>query len=238
MKLEINGIYKYYAKNAVLNDLKISLDNVSSLGIIGPSGCGKSTLLRLLSGIENPEYGEIFINGISPITDKKEFQNKIGVVFQQHNLFPHLTIERNITLILEKIRKVDKKVAQVKAVQLLDELFMLEHKSKLPSQLSGGQAQRASIARALATNPELIFLDEPTAALDPQLTYEVLQSVEKLKDKGINFIFVTHEMEFLQNFADHVLFLEQGKILEFGEISHLLQPSTQELRQFLDPHNK
>lgn len=220
----------------MLENIEFSVENVASVGIIGSSGCGKSTLLRLLAGIEDPFSGDIWINGVSPSKNKKELQEKISFVFQHHNLFPHLTIERNITLLLEKIKGIDKKTSFQRAEEVLEELFMVEHKDKLPSQVSGGQAQRASIARALSTNPEMIFLDEPTAALDPQLTYEVLQSVEKLKEKGIEFIFVTHEMKFLQKFADYFIYVQEGKIHEYGDISILENPKTEELRHFLKPH--
>ncbi len=233
MKISLNHVSKSYHASPVLDDLHLQLDGVASLGIIGPSGCGKSTLLRQLAGIESPDQGEILVDGLSPQKNKKEFQEKIGVVFQKHNLFPHLTIQRNITLILEKIKKQDKITAETRANQLLAQFFMEEQKDKLPGQVSGGQAQRASIARALATHPQLIFLDEPTAALDPQLTNEVLQAVAQLKDSGIHFIFITHEMDFLRNFADYFLFLGEGRLVEQGEISQLDKPQTQELQQFL-----
>ncbi len=236
MKLEVKNLCKSYDASQVFSDLSFSLEGVSAVGIIGGSGCGKSTLLRQLAGIETPDAGEIFLNGVSPISEKRKYQEKIGVVFQQHNLFPHLTIEKNITLILEKIKKMDRKVAKEKTIQILAELYMAEQKDKLPSQISGGQAQRASIARALATDPEVIFLDEPTAALDPQLTFEVFQSIEKLKDKGIDFIFVTHEMKFLKRFADYFIFVEKGEIVEQGNISLLETPKTPQLKEFLQPH--
>lgn len=236
MKLVVKNLCKSYESSTVFSDLNFALDGVSAVGIIGGSGCGKSTLLRQLAGIETPDSGEILLNGLSPILQKKEYQEKIGVVFQQHNLFPHLTIEKNITLLLEKIKKVDKPTAKAKAESLLAELFMLEQKDKLPSQISGGQAQRASIARALATDPEIIFLDEPTAALDPQLTFEVFQSIEKLKGTGIDFIFVTHEMKFLKRFADYFIFVDKGNIIEQGTIATLETPQTQQLKEFLEPH--
>lgn len=236
MNIQVTDLCKNYNQQSILENISLDLKNVSSVGIIGSSGCGKSTLLRLLSGIESPDSGEITINDLSPIIEKQQFQEKIGMVFQQHNLFPHLSLEKNITLILEKIKKLDKKQASDKAQDLLSQLYLLEHKDKRPSQVSGGQAQRTSIARALATDPELIFMDEPTAALDPQLTYEVLQSVEKLKAKGIDFIFITHEMKFLQGFADYFIFLHEGKILEQGAVEQLKNPKTTLLHEFLKPH--
>lgn len=236
MNIQVSDLCKKYKEQCVLQNINLDLKDVSSVGIIGSSGCGKSTLLRHLSGIENPDSGEITINHVSPLLEKKKFQEKIGMIFQQHNLFPHLSLEKNITLILEKIKKLDKETATDKALDILSQLYLLEHKDKLPSEVSGGQAQRTSIARALATDPELIFMDEPTAALDPQLTYEVLQSVEKLKVKGINFVFVTHEIKFLQRFADYFIFIHQGEVVEQGEVAQLENPKTTLLHEFLKPH--
>ncbi|MFI3169599.1 MAG: ATP-binding cassette domain-containing protein [Faecalibacterium sp.] len=234
MKLTVEHLYKHYPKSEdVLRDINIHLDEVSCLGIIGASGCGKSTLLRQLAGIENPDGGSICINGISPIAQKKLFQSKIGVVFQQHNLFPHLSIYKNITLILEKIQKQSKAQAKQRADAVLKQLFIDHVKDKKPNEISGGQAQRASIARALATDPQLIFLDEPTAALDPILTAEVLKAVTELKNNGIEFIFVTHEIAFLKEFADCIIFMQNGQVCECGDISCLQQPKTEELKAFL-----
>lgn len=234
MNIKVQELFKSYPKtDQVLTNITMELKNVSCIGIIGESGCGKSTLLRQLAGIEDPDRGSIEINGESPITDKKAFQSKIGVVFQQHNLFPHLTIHKNITLILEKILKQNKQDASKRADEVLKQLFIYNERDKKPAEISGGQAQRASIARALATNPQLIFLDEPTAALDPILTGEVLKAVTDLKNKGISFIFVTHEIAFLKNFADYILFLKDGSICEQGMVSCLENPKTLELQEFL-----
>lgn len=236
MNISVKNLSKVYGTSHILQDVSFSLENISSLGIIGASGCGKSTLLRQLSGIERPDKGDITIDGLSPVTQKKEFQEQIGVVFQRHNLFPHLSIEKNITLILEKIKKMDKASAEKQAQKLLAQLFMLEQKDKRPAQISGGQAQRASIARALATEPKLIFLDEPTAALDPLLTQEVLQAVDQLKSTGIHFIFITHEMKFLRHFADYFIYMKDGIIAEQGPVAQLDSPQTEALSAFLAPH--
>ncbi len=234
MDIKIKNLFKSYQKSDnVLNDINIEIKKVSCVGIIGESGCGKSTLLRQLSGIENPDSGEIVINGVSPIHEKKLFQSKIGIVFQQHNLFPHLSIHKNITLILEKILGESKDSANTRADDVLKQLFIYNEKDKKPSEISGGQAQRAAIARALATKPELIFLDEPTAALDPVLTAEVLKAVTDLKNNGIEFIFVTHEISFLKEFADYIVYLQDGKICEHGDTSCLQNPKTKDLKYFL-----
>ncbi len=233
MNIEITNVTKKYGGQTVLDDVSLVLENKSAIGIIGESGCGKSTLLRQLSGIEDPDAGSILINGISPITQKKEFREKIGVVFQKHNLFPHLTVRKNISLILSKIKKIDKATADMTTMTLLKRLYIENEADKKPNEISGGQAQRASIARALATDPQLIFLDEPTAALDPLLTDEVLKAITDLKADGRDFIFVTHEIAFLKEFADYVLFFKNGKIAEHGDKSCLENPKTEELSKFL-----
>lgn len=232
MKLSIRNVHKSYNGKAVLSGINLEI-TASSVGMIGESGCGKSTLLRMLAGIEAPDSGEIFINGISPMKEQKRFQENIGYVFQKHNLFPHLTVRENLLLILEKIRKYDKESAEQTVDAVLKRLKIQNVADQLPNHISGGQAQRASIARALSTNPHLIFLDEPTAALDPVLTTEVLNSVVELKKDGRDFLFVTHEISFLKQFADYVVFLKDGKICESGDISCLSNPKTKELAEFL-----
>lgn len=234
MILNLQSVLKSYSDINVLQDITLNIENVSSVGIIGESGCGKSTLLRQLAGIEKPDSGEISINGISPIKDKREFQKKIGYVFQKHNLFPHLSVRKNLSLVLEKIKKQDKNTSTKTINSVLKQLQIETSADKLPSEISGGQAQRASIARALVTNPDLIFLDEPTAALDPILTDEVLKSVKELKKTGREFIFVTHEMSFLREFADYVIFMKDGKIIESGAVECLKSPETKELAEFLN----
>lgn len=234
MHLKITNLNKSYKNNNILNNISLDINNVSSIGIIGESGCGKSTLLRQLAGIENPDSGDIIINNISPIGDKLDFQKKIGYVFQKHNLFPHLTIEKNILLILEKIKKIPKQQSEKITKEVLEKLHMLEQANKLPDQVSGGQAQRASIARALSLKPDILFLDEPTASLDPLLTNEVLTSIKELKNTGVEFIFITHEMQFLKEFCDYFIFLKKGQIQEVGSVLELEKPKTKELKNFLE----
>lgn len=234
MNISIKNLTKSYLNHIVLDDISIEINNMSTIGIIGESGCGKSTFLRQLAGIETPDKGEIIINELSPITQRKLYQEKIGVVFQKHNLFPHLTLKNNISLILQKTKKMPKDKAEAEAMMLLKRLFIDAVADKKPSKVSGGQAQRCSIARALATKPELIFLDEPTASLDPILTNEVLKSVSKLKKEGVKFVFVTHEISFLKEFADYIIFFKDGKIMEHGNVSCLKNPKTEQLRRFLN----
>ncbi len=236
MDIVINNLTKKYGEQIILNGISIEIKGYGSVGIIGESGCGKSTLLRQLAAIETPESGEIVINNLSPIIDRSEFLERIGVVFQKHNLFPHLTLKKNITLILTKLKGYEQQQADNKADELLKKLFIENEAGKQPHQVSGGQAQRGSIARALATDPELIFLDEPTAALDPILTDEVLKAVTQLKDEGRHFIFITHEISFLKGFADYIIFMKDGNVCEHGEVSCLNNPKTKELAEFLNVH--
>lgn len=233
MKLRLSNIIKDYDKR-VLDGLSINLEEYSSIAIIGPSGCGKSTLLRLIAGIEFPQSGGISVNGTEIVPSiVSEYQRTIGVVFQKHNLFPHLSLKSNITLILEKTRGVKKEAAEKRADELLELLHLSDQKHKKPAKVSGGQAQRASIARALSTEPKLMLLDEPTASLDPVLTHEVLMAIKELKLLGKDFIFVTHEISFVKSFADYVIFIDSGRIIEHGDVGILTQPKTKELRAFL-----
>lgn len=233
MKIELKGISKSYDKK-VLDNIELDLDGYNTIAIIGKSGCGKSTLQRLMTGLEAPDAGEINING-HPVEQKmmNDYHRKIGIVFQQHNLFPHLSLLQNITLILEKTYRMPAGEAKEKALGLLRRLHLEDELSKKPRFVSGGQAQRASIARALSTDPELVFMDEPTAALDPILTREVLDAVLDLKKSGTKFVFVTHEISFVRQFAEYVLFMDEGGIAEQGEVGILDNPETEKLQNFL-----
>lgn len=234
MNIKITNLTHKYSQQTVIDDISLDLKNVSSIGIIGASGCGKSTLARILSGIENPLCGQVLIDDLSPILSKKDFQKNIGYVFQKHNLFPHLTIKQNLMLVMNNIKKIDKKTCESKIDSLLNEFKLLNEINKKPNEISGGQSQRASIARAICTDPKILFLDEPTASLDPLLTNEVLNTVKNLKQGGSQFIFITHEMEFLRDFADYVIFMDNGKIIEHGYIDILNCPNTDKLNNFLN----
>jgi polar amino acid transport system ATP-binding protein len=234
MNIIIENLEKKYERN-VLESLSLDVEGYHSVAIIGKSGCGKSTLLRLLTGIEAADQGEIWVNKEEVIYgESRTYQDKISMVFQQHNLFPHLSLEKNITLILEKRRGMNKQEAKELAKSLLEQLHLKEEMHKRPKFISGGQAQRASIARALATSPEIIFMDEPTAALDPILSKEVLDEVLKLKNTGTEFVFVTHEIAFVKNFADYVIFIDEGKIEEHGPVEIMQNPKTKKLKDFLE----
>lgn len=230
MILEINKISHSYDIE-VLNECDIKLNNYKSIAIIGVSGSGKSTLIRILAGLEKPTLGDVKIN--NTFVSDPLYKKDVGFVFQHHNLFPHLTLIKNITLILEKTRGYSKEEAYKIAFDNLKLLKLEDQINKLPKHVSGGQAQRASIARALSMDPKIIFLDEPTSALDPILTDEVLTAIENLKGLGKDFIFVTHVMSFVRDFADYVLFMDKGKIVEHGLPIILDEPKTEELKLFM-----
>jgi ABC-type polar amino acid transport system ATPase subunit len=231
LKLSLNHVSHEYDIE-VLHDISLELEGFSSIAIIGVSGSGKSTLLRLLSGLEVATSGSLFVNGHHVQDD--EYKQKVGFVFQSHTLFPHLTLLENITLVLEKTRGYSEKEAREVAVKNLKLVHLLDQMDKLPGNVSGGQAQRASIARALSINPDIVFLDEPTSALDPILTHEVLEALEELSDIGKQFIFVTHEMGFVRHSADYIFFLHEGVICEHGTVDILDKPKTEELKNFME----
>lgn len=230
MKLELKNLSHSYDVE-VLHNLNFTLDQYKSVAIIGVSGSGKSTLIRLMSGLEQPTTGELFVDGYA-VSDPV-YRKQVGFVFQGHNLFPHLTLKRNITLVLEKTRGIEKAEAERIALQYLSLLHLEDQVDKIPKNVSGGQAQRASIARALSIDPDVIFLDEPTSALDPILTHEVLTAIEELRDLGKQFIFVTHVMSFVKDFADYVLFMDDGHIVEHGTPDILDHPKSEALQEFM-----
>lgn len=230
MIIDIQNISHSYDVE-VLHQLNFYLKGYKSVAIIGISGSGKSTLLRLMSGLEAPTSGRIYMDEHD--VSQPEYKKNIGFIFQSHNLFPHLTLLDNITIILEKTRGMNKVEAKAIAEKYLNLLHLGDQMHKAPKNVSGGQAQRASIARALSTNPETIFMDEPTASLDPILTYEVLSAVEELRDLGKNFVFVTHVLSFVRDFADYVIFMDKGNICEHGTPDILDHPKTNALKEFM-----
>ncbi len=234
MELKLHNINKTYDGKDILIDINLDIHDESGIAIIGPSGAGKSTLLRLLSLIEKPDSGEIHVNkyDLNEI-EPEEYYKKIGFVFQAHTLFPHLTVLRNITLILEQVHKKTKDEAKKIALDLLNRFELSEHIHKRASQLSGGQSQRVSIVRGIAISPEVLFFDEPTSALDPVLTQEVLSTIIKLREEKMNFVIVTHEILFAKKAADFIIFMDCGKIVEMGHVDILENPQTDELKKFL-----
>ncbi len=234
MRVVIKDLVKTYDEKLILDNINLDIRDRSGIAIIGASGAGKSTLLRLMSLIETPDFGSICVNDHHLDEIKEDvYYKKIGFVFQSHTLFPHLTVLRNITLILEKVHGKSEEDANQIAMKLLTKFDLAEHIDKRASQLSGGQSQRVSIVRSLALNPEVMFLDEPTSALDPVLTQEVLQTILKLRDEHMNFVIVTHEILFAKKAADYIIFMKDGKIIEMGDVSILDHPNTDELKDYL-----
>jgi ABC-type polar amino acid transport system ATPase subunit len=230
MNINIKNITHTYDVD-VLHDISFILEGYKSVAIIGISGSGKSTLLRLMSGLERPTSGDIYIDGQNVLDPL--YKKHIGFIFQHHNLFPHLSLEENITLVLEKTRGVDKLTAKETAHKYLSLLHLEDQVYKKPKNVSGGQAQRASIARALSVDPSTIFMDEPTASLDPILTFEVLSAVQELRVLGKNFVFVTHVLSFVRDFADYVIFMHEGNIAEHGTPDILDHPKNQAFKDFM-----
>ncbi len=217
--IEIKHLKKSFGNLSVLKDVNASIRKGEIISIIGPSGTGKSTLLRCLNLLERPDSGEVCFDGLNllaPHVDIPSIRRKMGMVFQQFNLFPHLTVLENITVSPRKLLKQSKAEAKNNAMNLL-KLVGLENKVyALPAQLSGGQQQRVAIARTLAMKPEVILFDEPTSALDPTMVDEVLDVITHLAETGITMIIVTHEMRFARNISSRIFYMDDGIIYEDG----------------------
>ena len=215
--IKIKNLNKSFGDIRVLKGIDLEMDKGEIMAIVGPSGSGKSTLLRCINLLEIPTEGEIIFEGTN-IADKKvnidEIRQKIGMVFQNFNLFPHKTVLENITLAPILLKKMSKVEADKKAEYLLDRVGLLDKKDAYPAQLSGGQKQRIAIARALAMEPDMMLFDEPTSALDPEMVKEVLDVIKELAKEGMTMAIVTHEMGFAQEVADRVIFVDGGKIVE------------------------
>jgi polar amino acid transport system ATP-binding protein len=235
LKLKISNLSKRFDSHQALDSVCLDLEETHSLVLIGPSGGGKTTLLRILAGLEIPDSGSVELNGeFIPFQESIHYRRTVGVVFQSFNLFPHLTALENIILPLEKVHDRQPTQARDLALQLLRRFQLDDHAHKKPAALSGGQRQRVAIARAVAIKPRVVLFDEPTSALDPEMTAEVLDMIEQLREEGTDLILVTHEMGFARRAADRVAFLSQGRILEFGETKSVFDaPKTEECRRFL-----
>ncbi len=235
--LEIKNIKKSFNKLHVLKGISFNVLNGEVVSIIGPSGCGKSTLLRCINLLEKPSSGNIILDGVD-ITNKKnltQVRQKMGMVFQQFNLFSHLTVLENITLapICEKL--MDKDTAIKEAEKLLKSINLYDKKDNYPSELSGGQKQRVAIVRTLIMNPEIILFDEPTSALDPEMVNDVLDLIKKLVEKKITIIIVSHEMSFIKECANKIIFLDGGKIEFMGTKEEaFVNCKNKRLKEFLD----
>lgn len=231
------NLKKSFHGNDVLKGIDEHIEKGEKVVIIGPSGSGKSTFLRCLNLLEEPTEGEIWFEG-NNITDKKtdinKLRQKMGMVFQQFNLFPHMTVKENITLAPVQLGIMSKEEANEKAMQLLKRVGLPEKADQYPKQLSGGQKQRIAIARALAMNPDVMLFDEPTSALDPEMVGEVLQLMKELADEGMTMVVVTHEMGFAKEVATRVLFIDEGIVKEQNNPKDFFEnPQDPRLKDFL-----
>ena len=236
--LEIKDLKKAYGEHIVLDGLDLAVNKGEVVVVIGPSGCGKSTLLRCVNALEDIQGGEVLLDG-EPVRrgakDISRLRQKIGMVFQSYDLFPHKSILENILLAPLKVQKRQRAEAEREALELLDRVGLADRKDDYPRQLSGGQKQRVAIVRALIMHPEILLLDEITAALDPEMVHEVLQVVLGLAKSGSTMLIVTHEMAFARAIADRVIFLEDGHIVEESRDPKAFfdEPATERARQFL-----
>ena len=236
--LVVKNLSKSFGKTTVLKNINLVVNKKDRIAIIGSSGCGKSTLLRCINQIETPSDGKVLFEGI-PLNDKETDINKIrikmGMVFQQFNLFPHLKVIDNIILAPVKLGILKKDEAIKKAKELLNKIGLSEKINNYPKELSGGQMQRVAIIRALMLDPELMMFDEPTSALDPKMKLEVLDLMKDLGKTGLTMIVVTHEMQFVKDFANRVIFMENGEIIEEVSTKDIFNnPKSKELKEFLE----
>ncbi len=235
--IEVKGLQKSFGDLEVLKNIDQHIEQGEKVVIIGPSGSGKSTFLRCLNLLEMPTGGDIYIDG-ERITDKNininHVREKMGMVFQQFNLFPHLSVLENITLAPMKVKKMDKAAAEKKAYELLKKVGLADKADSYPGQLSGGQQQRIAIARALAMEPEIMLFDEPTSALDPEMVGEVLEVMKDLAKAGMTMVVVTHEMGFAREVGSRVLFMDGGYVLEDGTPEQVFTaPKSERTKEFL-----
>jgi len=235
--LEVRGIRKAFGSNIVLDDVSLKVAKSEMVFILGPSGSGKSTFLRCCNRLEEPDAGEVILDGMS-LTQKNvnlnKARQKIGMVFQAFNLYPHLNAEKNVSLALRKVLGFSASHATSTALEALAQVGLAEKASSYPSELSGGQQQRVAIARAMALKPQVMLFDEPTSALDPELVGEVLEVMRDMKSAGMTMLVVSHEMNFAQEAADRVIFMDNGKIIEEGTPKKIfLSPENERTQSFL-----
>ncbi|MBE6839432.1 MAG: amino acid ABC transporter ATP-binding protein [Ruminococcus sp.] len=249
--LEVKNLSKNFGQLSVLKDISFTVEKGDVVAVIGPSGSGKSTLLRCINQLEKASGGEIVVCGMNMLEKNKhgktvyasaktlrDIRLKIGLVFQNFNLFPHLNVIQNITEAPVRVLKQNKADAEKTAMELLEKMGLADRAKAYPCELSGGQQQRVSIARALALNPDMLFFDEPTSALDPELTGEILKVIKELAADGMTMVIVTHEMAFAHDVADHVIFMEGGVIVEEGTPDQLFGNTANErTKQFLSRYN-
>ncbi len=235
--IRIKSLHKNFGNLEVLKGIDYEVKEKEVVCVIGPSGSGKSTFLRCINLLEEITDGEILIEGVKvndPKTNINEIRTEVGMVFQQFNLFPHMTVLDNITMAPLKVRKITKSEAENLALELLDKVGLKQKADNYPEQLSGGQQQRVAIARALAMKPKIMLFDEPTSALDPEMVNEVLDVMKQLADEGMTMVIVTHEMGFAREVADRVLFMDGGYIVEQGKPEDIFgNPQNERTKAFL-----
>jgi polar amino acid transport system ATP-binding protein len=240
--VQITALRKSFGTNEVLKGIDLTVESGEVIAIIGKSGSGKSTLLRCINGLETFQDGALTVDGRPLLHDSaaamRELRQHVGMIFQSFNLFPHLTVGRNVMLAPTLVKKKDSAAATELAKKLLERVGLAEKFDAMPDQLSGGQQQRVAIARALAMEPAVLLCDEITSALDPELVGEVLRVVESLAEEGMTLLMVTHEMSFARKVSDRVIFMHQGRVHEMGPPQQLFgDPQTPELKQFLSSLN-
>jgi general L-amino acid transport system ATP-binding protein len=235
--IEFDGVNKWYGQFHVLRDIQLQVAKGERIVICGPSGSGKSTLIRCINRLEEHQQGRLVVDGIELSDDVKAVdavRRNVGMVFQQFNLFPHLTVLENLTLAPMWVGKLPKREAEEKAMQQLQRVQIAEQAAKYPLQLSGGQQQRVAIARALCLTPKIMLFDEPTSALDPEMINEVLEVMIELAKQGITMLCVTHEMGFARQAADRVIFMDQGQIVEQNSpVEFFNNPKSERAKDFL-----
>jgi polar amino acid transport system ATP-binding protein len=240
--VEISGLRKSFGTNEVLKGIDLRVTAGEVIAIIGKSGSGKSTLLRCINGLETFQHGKLTVDGKTLEHENhhamRELRQRVGMIFQNFNLFPHLTVGKNVMLAPKLVKQREMAIGTEQAKKLLDRVGLSEKFDAWPDQLSGGQQQRVAIARALAMEPAVLLCDEITSALDPELVGEVLRVVETLADEGMTLLMVTHEMSFARKVSDRVIFMHQGRVHEMGPPQQLFSsPQTPELQQFLSSLN-
>ena len=235
--LEINNLSKKFATEYVLKEVSLSIKYGEIISLVGPSGSGKSTILRCINGLEDINKGNIIFKGSLMGKNKnkqKELRKKIGIVFQHFNLFPHYSVLNNITNPLKIVNNIDKKNASNIAKKILNKVGLLNKKDNYPFQLSGGEKQRVAIARSLAMDPDIMMFDEPTSALDPELSVEVFQTIKDLANEGMTMLIATHDINFVKEVVEKMIFIDKGKIVEMGPPDLIFSsPKKERTKKFL-----